>query len=385
MAHDDLSEYVGRQIGEGMKKADIKERLLAVGWTEDETEAAYAEALKSSGIPVPDAGGRGSYAKKSSALEVILNFFSFILLGIIATALGTLFFEVITKYFPDPLSPASSRISSGSIHYAMSALIIAFPMYFFAMRLWFRKFREDEGKTESKLTKWVTYLVLLGVSVTIVGDLIVTLFTFLQGEMSMRFFLKALTILAITGGIFGFYFLERKKVQYRQEISRTVFQYFGWGLLGVIILGIALGFLAAGSPETERKRTFDDRRASDLSNLASCIDQYAGEYGRLPETITTLEKSNGSNYFCSFSKNDPETGDAYAYHIIIPSRVVETTTEAEYELCANFSLPSDETVNQNTSYLYNGTASGKWSAHNAGLECDTQTTVLKKSDSVLVK
>ena len=378
MVQDTLSEYVRKQIGEGMKKADIKERLLAVGWTEDEADASYAEALRRSGIPVPDAGARGSYVKKSSALEVILNFFSFILLGIIATALGTLFFEVIAKYFPDSLSPESSRISSGSIHYAIAALSIAFPMYFFAMRLWFAKFREDEGKVESKLTKWVTYLVLLGVSITIVGDLIATLFTFLQGEMSVRFFLKALTVLSVAGGVFGFYFLERRAIQYRQKVPRSVFQRFGYGLFGIIVLGITLGFLVVGSPATERMRSFDTKRGDDLVNISECIDRYGAKYQRLPEILSDLERSGGSSgYYCSADAVDPETGTPYVYRIVVPSRIVGNVTEAEYELCADFSLSSIGTAIVNGESGYAPYGSNRWAQHASGRVCKTQTTVLE--------
>lgn len=374
----DLQTYIREKVESGAKKADIQEQLASVGWSDDEVDEAYAAALKSLGVPVPDEGARGAFGKKASTLEIVLNFFSFILLGIIVTALGSLFFEVIDRYFPDPLSRASSSISTSSVHYAIAALVIAFPLYYFAVRMWLRKFSEDSAKRESRLTKWITYLVLLASSVTIVGDLIAILFTFLQGEMSIRFFLKALVILGIAGMIFKFYFLERKRVQYRHDVPRKTFQIFGWGFSGIVVIGIILGFLAAGSPQTERMRTFDDRRASDLSNLASCIDQYARVYKRLPESLDTLSQS-GSSYCANL--RDPETGTAYEYKITVPSRTMGTNREGEYELCATFSLASDETMEDVTVPMYqNGT--NKWTTHAAGRECDSQTVVLEDLSSV---
>ncbi|MEI8096783.1 MAG: DUF5671 domain-containing protein [Candidatus Moraniibacteriota bacterium] len=186
------------------------------------------------------------------------------MLGIIATALGILLFETINKFLPDPLdlmNAYTDTSSSGSIHYAISALLIGFPLYYISLRLWFRKFREDEGRTESNLSKWFTYLVLLITAVTIVGDLITVVYTLLQGEITARFFLKALTILVIAGIIFGFYYLERRKIQYHLDIKQNIFQLFGRGVSGFVVLSIALGFIASGSPATERNRSFDRTRA----------------------------------------------------------------------------------------------------------------------------
>lgn len=375
MSNAELSAFLVEKVRSGAKKADIKEQLLSVGWPEDEIDAAYARALVECGVPVPESARAGKYAKHASTVEVVLNLFSFILLGIIATALGVLYFEVINNFFPDPSvnDAYGSRVSSGAVHYSIAALIIGFPMYYFSIRLWFRKFREDEGKVESLLTKWITYLVLLAASVTIVGDLIAVLFTFLQGEMSARFFLKALTILSIAAMVFGFYFLERKRVQYGQDIPRKVFQSFAWGLLGVTVLGIILGFLAVGSPAMERKRTFDARRAEDLSNLAGCINNYAQEYKRLPRSISDLSKSGNYDY-CSKS-SDPETNAPYEYDVIVSERVVGANVEAEFELCATFSLASDAGVTSDE-YSYYGNEGGKWHTHTAGRNCDSQSVVL---------
>lgn len=376
MSQEQLAQYVKERIAGGAQKADIKEQLVAIGWTSDEANIAYAEGVKLLGAPVPQDVVRGVYAKESSALEVIMNLFSFILLGIVAFALGTLYFQVINKFFPDTLDAYGLLVSSDAVHYAIAGLVIAFPMYFFVMRSWFRKFRENEGKVEAGLTKWITYFVILVVSVIVVGDLIAVLFAFLQGEITARFFLKALTILVIAGGIFGFYFLERRRVQYRQNIQPIVFQGFFWGFLILILIGIVLGFMAVGSPKTERMRATDALRVENLTNLAECIDSYAHTYKRLPETLEDLD-TKGTSYYggCWTSKEDPETGALYEYHILSPSRQSGLVTEAEYELCATFSLASDETI-QGGSLAYYNSSHSKWAKHGAGRECDRQIVVI---------
>ncbi|GEM_PF-132092 len=384
---DSFSEYVIKLIKTGATKTQIKEQLSAVGWSDSQIDAVYSKALIELGTPVPSDAMQSTFGKKSSTVEIVLNLFSFVLLGIVATALGTLFYQIINKYFPDALaigsySSYSNKMSTDAIHYSIAALIIAFPIYYVSMCLWFRSFSRDEGKTETRLTKWLTYLVLLVVSITIIGDLIATVFTFLQGELSARFFLKALIIFVISGIIFGFYFLERKQIQYRSLASSNVFKYFGLVVSGIVIVGIILGFFAGGSSATERKRGFDSQRVKDLSSLANCIENYAEDFNKLPASLEELQKN--SSYSYCVNKKDPETKLAYTYRVITASKTSGTIREGKFELCANFSLTSDETLTENKygsySYDYYG-GSGNWSEHLAGLACDTVTVVLEKNQN----
>ncbi len=380
-----LAAYVTGRVKAGAPKAAIREELLSVGWSEDEADLAYRDALIADGIPVPDEGVRaGAAPKSSSTVDIIINFFSFILLGILVTSLGSLFFAVIERYFPDALDLANSYGSSyavsaraSAIHYAIAALIIAFPLYYAAMRIWFRKFREEEGRTESRLSKWLTYIVLLAASVTIVGDLIDVLFTFLQGEITARFFLKALTVLGLAGIVFGFYYLERRKIQYKKDIARPTFLLFGRGVAGVIVVGITLGFFASGSPETARKQAFDTQRSGDLSSLATCIENYASNLGQLPASITDLKQS-GTYSYCANSTTDPETKAEYGYRIVTPSRIRGSARVAEFELCATFASPSDP-IQRNTTYNDGGSI---WYTHGAGRICNTITAQLTVKQTV---
>ncbi len=370
-----LADYVEGRLTAGVSKATIKGELLAVGWSEEEADAAYRDGLIAHGVPLPDEGNRPSLTRKSSTVDIVINFFSFILLGIVATALGTLWFQIVNRGFPDPLAAMSGDGEWGTtraIHHSIASLVIAFPLYFAAMRLWFRKFREDPGRTESLLSRWLTYLVLLVAAVTIVGDLITVLFKLLQGEVTARFLLKALTVLVIAGLIFGFYTLERRKIQYRKDIPRTLFQTFGWGVAGLVVLGIAIGFLSAGSPETARKRAFDMERAQHLAALSGCIQRYAENLGLLPSSLDVLRKSATYTH-CANSMQDPETSAYYAYRIVTPSRIQGPARVGEFELCATFALASSAHDGQEG---FPGGPSAIWNEHGAGLSCDTVTVQL---------
>ena len=372
METSSLGGYVAERMRGGSSKTDIREELLAVGWSEEETDAAYRDGVIMLGVPLPIEGTRPTLVRKSSTVDIVINFFSFILLGIIATALGTLFFSIIEQSFPDRLSVnpyADVSAAVSGIHYAIAALLIGFPLYAGALFIWFRTFREDEGRTESRLSQWLTYIVLLAASVTLVGDLIAVVFTFLQGEITWRFFFKALTVFGIAGLIFGFYFFERRKIQYHRDIPRKTFQIFGWSVAGIVSVGILLGFFVGGSPNTARKQGFDVRRANDLSTLAGCIQGYAGDFGALPDSIDVLKRSSAYAYCADFMR-DPETGETYRYRVVASSRVEGESRVGEFELCADFLLASSGASEMAYSAPF------PWSEHNAGRACDMVTAQL---------
>ena len=57
----------------------------------------------------------------------------------------------------------------------------------------------------------MSYLTLVIAAAIIIGDLIAIVAGLLGGELTARFILKALTILAVTSSIFGYYLLDLQK------------------------------------------------------------------------------------------------------------------------------------------------------------------------------
>lgn len=373
--NETLINYVTNQIRAGNTKSEIQEQLVAVGWSEEESLHVYKTALIALGLPVPVEGNRQAFVKKASTVDVVVNFFSFILLGITTFSLGTLLYQIINKYIADPLDATKYYSYDTSwqtevIHYSIAALLIAYPLYVFTMRIWFKKFRENEGRSESKLTKWLTYLVLLVAAVTVVGDLITIVFRFLQGEVTMRFFTKALTVFVIATVIFVFYYLERKKVQYQANISRSVFLSFGVLTTTIVAFAIVLGFFAGGSPTEERNRAFDMSRSNDLSDLSNCVESYVEKYSMLPDSLDDLKTRS---IYCNARMQDPVTATPYSYRVITRETMRGNQRVGEYELCATFALSSDK--NNNQPYRYNNLE--QWFDHEAGQACDTAEVVIR--------
>lgn len=377
-----LVDYVIQKITEKISGDEIKKQLRAVGWSEDEADKVYALSLTKCGIPVPNQGDEKIFSKKSTAGEIVANIFSFVVLGFIAINFGILCYNIIDYFFPNVIANSGSiKASSESIHYTIASLIVSFPIYFFTIKFWFKRFKEDEGKIESALTKWITYLVLLIVSLVLVGDLVAVIFFFLQGDVTTRFFLKALTIFVITGGIFGFYFNERKRIQYKKPVSKNVFYSFGIVTFILILVAIIIGFSIAGSPSTERSRAMDKTRATDLNSISNCVSRYAKEFQKFPTSLDSMTDLSG--YTSCANRKDPKTKDTYEYKITKDLKEESGIVSGEFELCANFELEMDEDTLQKegkSSYYLNDTLS-KWEKHSAGRECDKVEVMIKKKEN----
>lgn len=368
--NEELKKYIKGLLEQNKDPQEVRKALIAVGWKEADINAAMTDFLSSTAsVPIPPLPPKQG---PHSMVEIFMNLLSFVLLGIVSTALGVLYFQIINKYFPDLLQQTSygfGAFSTSAIHYSIAALIVGFPIYAWTIWFWFKSFRNTPEKIESRLSKWLTYIILFLAAGTIIGDLITVIYNFLQGEVSARFLLKALTIIVIAGFIFGFYFLERKKIQYKKYVSRGVFQVVGGLCALFIIIGIVFGFLAGGTRGEERLRRFDLQRVSDLEQISSGVSAFATDNMRLPQSLNELKTNARYNYYVS-RLNDPETQKEYEYRVM---------SQVDYELCAEFALSTKDSMAQPYAYPY-----GVFGAHDAGRVC-WQNTVTVDGRNIPVK
>jgi len=95
------------------------------------------------------------------------------------------------------------------------------------------------------------------------------------------------------------------------------------GLSIVVLTVIIVAITLLDSPAEERLHRLDERRVSDLRELAYAVDAYWTREGALPASLEEL--SNEERIVRELA--DPETGDAYEYRVL---------GDNSYELCAVF-------------------------------------------------
>ena len=195
----ELDTFVRASLERGLDRNAIRDVLLQAGWREEELANALS-AFADIDFPVPVPRPK-PYLQ---AREAFLYLVSFIALYVTAVSFGGLIFSFIDRAFPDPLSFGEGA-SSRALTLAISSIIVTFPLYLFLMRRLAKEAAIYPERRESRLRKWLTYLTLVVAAGIIIGDLIALLSQLLGGDLTIRFTLKALTILVITGGIFGYY------------------------------------------------------------------------------------------------------------------------------------------------------------------------------------
>ncbi len=246
-----------------------------------------------------------------------------------------LWFNYINAWFPNPLEYGD--IYSSGMRFAIAALIVAFPVYVLLMRILHQDLRRSPEKKDLWVRKWLIFLTLFVAGITIAIDLVWLINTYLQGELTMRFSLKAAVILAVIGAGFWYYAYELRGVWEQKARASILIA----GIVALVIAGSVIGsFFIIGSPETQRMVRLDNQRLSDLQNIQWQVINYWQTKQTLPESLEQL-KDPLSGYVLPV---DPESGEAYGYNV--------TKAPYSFEICALFATDSAEIPNQNMGYPY---------------------------------
>lgn len=262
---------------------------------------------------------------KSTPKDIFLHLFNIVTFYMSVVSYINLLMQYINISLPDALN-YNLPGTLNSIFWSTSIIAIAFPAYIFTSWLMERDFTEVPAKRDLNIHKWLVYLTLFIAAVTILGDLITLLFNFLNGELTLSFFLKIIVVLAIAAGVFGYYFWD---LQQSGKNSSRIRKQIAWVMSGVILLSIVLGFVIAGTPATQRSRRFDEQRTNDLQMIQGQVLDYWTRKAELPSDAVQLE-----NPISGFSfPRDPDTDRPYEYRRM---------GDLSFELCGEFQLDASQ-------------------------------------------
>ena len=261
---------------------------------------------------------------KSSPRDVFLHLLAIVALYIAAVSFGTLLFQYVNHFFPDPLNDPLG-VASAAIRWALASLVIVFPVYVWISWFLGRDAVRDPAKRELLVRKWLLYFTLFLAAIVIITDLVVLIYNFLDGELSARFILKVVAILFIAAVVFGYYFwnLRHDAMASRDALMR----FFVWGVVLIVAVAAVGGFFLVGSPFAQRMRRFDERRVGDLQTIQWQVVNYWQSKEKLPVALDNL-RDPISNFVPPV---DPESGAAYEYRPL---------DELAFELCATFRTAS---------------------------------------------
>lgn len=301
--------------------------------------------------------------KNNSAFFAFLYVLSLIALAFTAISSGIILFQIINKYIPEAAEIASSYRScfdSDALKFAIAAIIAASPIYYITVSKINKHVLSGELKKDSQIRKWLTYLIILISFIVIIGNLIAVIYNFLDGALTAKFILEAVSMLVIAGTILSYYFYDIKREVKIGEKNKVIKIYFWLSLAAVIILFIAA--IAIGEfPFNARDRKFDEAILNKLDRIDNSINSYSASVKKLPEKLENLLSMSG-NYLSGSDIKDVE------YKII---------SNTKYELCANFRTSNKDLQGCDYSYLNN-----RWQ-HDKGYQCIEKETGIKFNNPLL--
>lgn len=153
--------------------------------------------------------------QKTSPKDVFMHLLAIITLYTSAAAFLVMIFQYINVLFPDPLEFGMGYyMLSGSysaIRWSISSLIIVFPVY--VLTSWFlnKNYLKTPAKRNLRIRKWLIYFTLFATALIIIGDLVTLTNRLLEGEFTIRFILKVITVFFVAGSVFYYYFSDLRK------------------------------------------------------------------------------------------------------------------------------------------------------------------------------
>lgn len=192
-----LARFIDHARQKGLDHTAIFMLLRSSGWKD--RSIAEALAARELALPIPERLGIGS------ARDAFLHLLAFTALYASAINLVVLFFAYIEFWFPDPAIPKrTSEVEAAlaGIRWQLATLIVSYPLFLLTWSYLLREVRQTPERAKSGVRRWLSFLSLFVGAVTIMTDVICVVYYLVEGDLTIRFLLKVLTLLVITGSIF---------------------------------------------------------------------------------------------------------------------------------------------------------------------------------------
>ncbi len=257
--------------------------------------------------------------KSSVARDVFAYLLTFVMLYIGVVSFIALLWQIINVQFPDP-ALFYYQGSYDAMRNAIASLIVVWPVFLLMSRFIHKDISAHHEKADIWVRRWLTYLTIFVAAVTMIIDLITLINTFLNGELTLPFVLKALTVVLVAGAVLGYEFWDLKRApSEHMDLLRVM----SMASAALVVIAMAAGFFFVGSPSKARDIRLDNQRQADLQAIQYQIIDFWNRTKTIPAAINDL-----SDPITGYTvPRDPLTQAAYEY---IPS------TDLRFQLCATF-------------------------------------------------
>lgn len=275
---------------------------------------------------------------KTKALDVFVYLGIGIALVTSVTNLLQVLFAAINRKFVDILSQTSYvDLSQSDVRFAIASLIVMFPIYVGLSWYVGRDITKFLYKQDIPVRKIMVYCTLFVTVLALIGTLVSLIYTYLGGELSVRFGLKAGSIFVVALAVFGYYYYSlRRNYAKPSRLPLAITLVATVCVIAAVVWSISI----IGSPSVMRAKKIDSTRLSDISRFQQEILNKVNATDKLPMSLSELD-----NAFQGYKTPvDPVTQESYEYTIVqqplfkmnYTTNRKEMTSNAIFELCATF-------------------------------------------------
>jgi hypothetical protein len=247
-------------------------------------------------------------------------------------------FTAIERKFVDVLNAGAYVDAYNSdVRMAIASLVVMFPIYLGLSWYVSRDIEKFLYKRDLLVRKVLVYLTLFVTVCTLIGTLVSVIYTYLGGELSIRFELKALAVFVVALSLFAYYIYSMKR-DYAQKsyipLAASVIASL------VVIVSLVWSVNIIGTPSEMRARRIDSTKLSDISRIQQEVLNRLNSTDKIPVTLKELD-----NAFQGYAvPSDPITKVSYGYTVVqqpvfkvnYATNKKELVTPAIFELCATF-------------------------------------------------
>jgi hypothetical protein len=257
-----------------------------------------------------------------TAKHFVLQLGSLISLYLSLSFFIVLVFSSVNLLFPDAIDGFwEVEQAASSIRLGFAMVLVFFPTYLVLMRQVNKNRRHNKSNSYLGLTKWLIYLTLLISGLVLLGDLVAVIMSFLEGELTTRFILKAATVFLVIGGAFSYYILDAKGYWLKNEKQSII---YGATTAIVIAAAMVVALTQIPNPSQVREMKMDNEMVGDLQDMQWRIEDYYRTNDSLPADLQTL--------YGEFAVPEtPADKPDYEYSVM---------EEEAYKLCATFTHDS---------------------------------------------
>lgn len=279
-----------------------------------------------------------SMETKTKAIDLFLYLGIFISLVTSVVNILEIIFTAVDKKFVDIVSISYSYdIYNDSMRMAMASLAVMFPIYLLLSWYVAKDISKFLYKRDILVRKIMIYVALFVTVLTLIGTLVSLIYTYLGGELSVRFELKALAVFVVALSVFSYYLYSLR----RDYAKKTIVPVCIAVVASVVVASSLVWSISIiGTPAQMRLMRIDNTRLSDISRIQQEVFNRFQSTDKLPLSLSEL-----NNAFQGYAvPSDPVTKEVYRYTVVqqptmrtnYTTSKKEMATSAIFELCATF-------------------------------------------------